>query len=67
MGLVSAIIIALIGFTLAFVLNSMPAESVSKFIPICWIPGADCPNRYHNIKLYIFLILIVLCVWVIPF
>ena len=66
MGILLAIIVAIVGLVLSFSLNSMPAESVSKFIPICWIPGADCANRYQNLKLYLLLTVVVLCVWIIP-
>jgi hypothetical protein len=67
MGLLTAIIIAVIGTAMILMLNSMPADSVSKFIPICWIPGADCANRYQSLKMYLLLAVVILCVWFIPF
>jgi len=67
MGLIAAVIIAIVGYVLASFLNTVPADTMAKFIPLCWIPGADCANRYANFKMYILVTILVLILWVIPF
>jgi hypothetical protein len=63
MGLLAAIVVCFVGIVLSYSLNSLPAASFSSFVPVCWIPGVDCPNQYNNVKMYLVVIVVTLIAW----
>lgn len=66
MGFKTAIIVGIVGFIIAFLIDLLPVETFLKIIPICWIPSLDCNAWYASLKTYIVLILIVIVLWFIP-
>ncbi len=65
--IITVIIISIIGIVCAYGLNSLEAETFASVIPICWIPRIECIKLYPNMKLYILVLVMVFCVWIIPF
>lgn len=66
MGFKAAIIVGIIGFIIAFLLDLLPVEAFLKIVPICWFPSIDCNEWYYTLKTYIMLILLVIILWFIP-
>lgn len=58
MGLITIIIILVIGLVLALLLDSVP----DALIPPCWISTKPC----SSVKLYFLAVLIAICVWFVP-
>ena len=67
MGFMTSIIVGILGFVIAFLIDLMPVETFLKFVPICWIPGFDCAKWYNSVKIYLIIFLIALIIWFIPF
>ena len=67
MSIFSSIVIGIIGFIIAFLLDFIPMDIFLKIIPNCWNSEADCAAWYCTIKTYIIIFLMALIIWFIPF
>lgn len=66
MGMLGGLIVGIVGFVIAFLINWIPLDKFIKVIPICWIPKVDCSKWYDKVKVYLVVFLITLVVFFIP-
>lgn len=67
MGFVGALIVGIIGFIIAFLINLIPVDIFIKVIPICWIPSFDCTKWYDKVKTYLIILLLTIVLFFMPF
>ena len=65
MGLINGLIVGIVGLVLAILINLIPDDS-TNFVPFCWIPGVDCKKKFCNKKIYLFVILLTILIFLIP-
>lgn len=66
MGFFTAIIVLVVGFLIAFIVNAIPIDIFIKVVPVCWIPKVDCKKRYETLKTYVVVSLIALIILLFP-
>lgn len=66
MGLLGAVIVAVVGIILTLLFNWLPITTFLKIVPICWIPGFQCSKWYNEIKTYLIIIILSIIVFFIP-
>lgn len=66
MGVVTSLVVGIVGIILVFIINWIPVDILIKIIPICWIPNVHCENWYDKIKMYLLVILLAIIMFFIP-
>lgn len=66
MGVLTAVIIGVVGLILAFLMNLIPIKIFSKVVPICYIPKVNCVHLYGEIKSYIIVIILAIVIGFLP-
>ena len=67
MGVITAIVIGIIGLVYAYLINFLPLNYMLYINPICWSPNNNCQSEFDYYKVYIVVLGLAITTGFIPF